>query len=313
MSKLANGYILLGVATVLWDGINNPDKTDGKDGKPITDVFSIEMAFPPEMPEYVNELWPEAQLIAAGANPRGVPANAGWGIHSVDANKIPECAGQLRMRANTYTNCPKVYDISGAELSAAQIRQSLYAGAKVRAIVQPAWFNADKNCGVKYWLDSIQIVDGSGSESAPRLAIASRGLSADTARSAFAASPVAGGVPVATAAQAAFTPPVTAVPPQPVAPAVAPSTPIPVTPNMGAVPGAAPLSVGHAPASAPGVPATSAPPVPTPPSAPTAPTSPSKQLTAQAAATAPGLSYDGWIAGGWTDEMMVQAGYLVIA
>lgn len=319
MAKIANGYIVLGVSTVLWDGINFPDKTDGKDGKEITDRFQVEIAFPADMPEYVNELWPDAQAVAAAANPRGVPSNVNWGIHQVDAQKIPECAGQMRMRATTYRDRPKVFDVNGVELSDEQIRGAIYGGAKVRIIVKPDWFDFDKNKGVRYFLDAIQVVD----PTAPRLAIANRGLSTDTARSAFAAAPVQG-VPVGSAAQAALAPQPVPQPvapqaapapvPQPVAPqGGAPAAPTPVVPNYGAVPGAVPPAGAAAPA-APGaqpVPAASpAPQAPSPQNAPVAPTSPSNQLTPQALTAWPGATYEQWIANGWTHEQLVAAGYV---
>ena len=219
--------------------------------------------------------------------PTGVPRGFEEAFRNAD---VPELPGYLAVNAATFATPPEVYDMQGRLLSPAEYSRMFYAGAKVQAVLTPRVYDAKGNRGAGFWLGGVLIVDAS----APKLSIAS-GMSSAEVRNAFGlpASPLGGGAAVVPPAQpAAVAAPAPVSSPQPPAPAgiAAPATTYPSSP--------APVAV----VPNPGI--LAAPPAP----APVAPAAPVRTMTP--AAVAAGYTYEALAAAGWSDQQMIQGGYL---
>ena len=283
---LDNGVIRTGDVLVLWDGITRPDAIDAKDGKPASQKFSLKVAFAPDSQTYA-ELYSEVAKFKAAKFPNGVPD--GWDDAFYPA-KVDELPGHIAVNGVTYGTAPDIYDTSGRLLSAAECTGKLYAGAKVQVLLQPREYN-NKSKGFGFWLNGLLIVD----TSAPKLSIAS-GVDA---RSAFGlpATPLGGtpapvgGAPVPPAQPAAVAAPAPVSSPQPPAPAGIAASATTYPSNVAVVPN-------------PGI--LAAPPAPAP--VPVAPAAPVRTMTP--AAVAAGYTYEALAAAGWSDQQMIQGGYL---
>lgn len=275
MAILDNGVIRTGNALVLWDGITRPEAVDARDGKPASKKYSLKVAFAPDSATY-SELHAEMQKFKAQKFPQGVPA--GWDDAFYPA-KVDELPGYLSANGVTYGHAPDIFDMSGRLLSESDCIGKLYAGATVQVLLQPREYN-NKSKGFGFWLCGLLIVD----TTTPKLSVAS-GVDA---RNAFGlpATPLGGG--------AAPVPPVPAA--APAAPPAAPAAPSTLLP---------PAPAGSA------TPAMTSPSNPPPPPVAVQPNygmlAP-KVMTP--AAQAAGYTYEALQAAGWSDEQMVQSGYL---
>lgn len=278
MAILDNGTVRTGDCLVLWDGITRPEAIDAKDGKPASQKFSLKVAFAPDSATYA-ELYAEMAKFKAAKFPNGVPS--GWDDAFYPA-KVDELPGYLAVNGVTYGREPEIFDMTGRMLSAAECTGKLYAGAKVQVLLQPREYN-NKSKGFGYWLCGLLIVDST----TPKLSVAS-GVDA---RNAFGlpATPLGGGA--------------ASVPPVPAAAGAAPSVP-PATHSAPQPPAPA----GSAPT------ATTSPSNPPPPPVAVVPNygmlNP-KVMTP--AAQQAGYTYEALQAAGWSDEQMIQSGYLTPA
>lgn len=281
---LDNGSVRTDTCVVLWDGITRPEAIEASADKPASQKFTLKLAFAPDSTTYA-ELRQVSQAATAQKYPTGVPRGFEEAFRNADVQELP---GYLAVNAATFATPPEVYDMQGRLLSPAEYSRMFYAGAKVQAVLTPRVYDSKGNRGAGFWLGGVLIVDAS----APKLSIAS-GMSSAEVRSAFGlpASPLGGGgaavVPPAQPAAAAAPAPVSS--PQPPAPAgiAAPATTYPS--NIAVVPN-------------PGI--LAAPPAP----APVAPAAPVRTMTP--AAVAAGYTYEALAAAGWSDQQMIQGGYL---
>lgn len=277
---LDNGSVRTDTCVVLWDGITRPEAVEATADKPASQKFTLKLAFAQDSVTYA-ELHQVSQAATAQKYPTGVPRGFEEAFRSAD---VPELPGYVAVNAATFATPPEVYDMQGRLLSPADYSRMFYAGAKVQAVLTPRVYDAKGNRGAGFWLGGVLIVDSS----APKLSIASGMTSADV-RNAFGlpASPLGGAVPAVPPAQpAAVAAPAPASSPQPPAPAgsAAPATTFPSSP--------APVAVVPNPG------------ILTPPPAP----APAKVMTP--AAIAAGYTYEALAAAGWSDQQMIQGGYL---
>lgn len=296
---LDNGSVRTDTCVVLWDGITRPEAIEASADKPASQKFTLKLAFAPDSTTYA-ELHQASTAATAQKYPTGVPRGFEEAFRNAD---VPELPGYLAVNAATFATPPEVYDMQGRLLSPAEYSRMFYAGAKVQAVLTPRVYDAKGNRGAGFWLGGVLIVDAS----APKLSIAS-GMSSAEVRNAFglpasplgatagaplgatAGAPLGGGAAVVPPAQpAAVAAPAPASSPQPPAPAgiAAPATMYPS--NVAVVPN-------------PGI--LAAPPAP----APVAPAAPARTMTP--AAVAAGYTYEALAAAGWSDQQMIQGGYL---
>ena len=262
--------------------------------KPAGQKFTLKLAFAPDSATYA-ELYHASSAATALKYPTGVPRGFEPAFRNAD---VPELPGYLAVNAATFATPPEVYDVQGRLLSPADYGRMFYAGAKVQAVLTPRVYDAKGNRGAGFWLGGVLIVDAT----APKLSIAS-GLSSADVRNAFGlpASPLGGaaapapvgGAPVPPVHPAGVAAPAPASFPQPPAPAgIASSAPT--------YPSSAPAPVAVVPN--PGI--LAAPPAPVP----VAPVALARTMTP--AAVAAGYTYEALAAAGWSDQQMIQGGYL---
>ncbi len=290
MSIFKNNHVITCAGIILWDGITKPE-IDEKDGS-LT--HNLRIAIPTNAPE-LAELVQIANAALKDSAFKGVlPPGGNWPIIDADVAKFgPTLAGHTAFTAKTRRGVPQVFDLNGAEVSSIAFGRSFYPGARVKIIVH-AYAYDNKQKGVAFGLDGIQIVDAS----APALAIGG-GINPTEIANAF------GGVASAPAPSA----------PPPAAPAPAPITPhtailagpqmLPGAPNsyaefkaagwtddqlIGAGYMAQPAAVTAAIA---------------PPPAPSAPP-PARVMLPAAGAT----SYDAYKQAGWTDQQLIDNGFM---
>lgn len=283
---------------VTWDGITRPETKTNDETKEQFTQWSISVAIPTNAPELVELEQILNHELNTGMFKGQMPAGGHWGIKNIEPGAFDgKLVGYKIIKAVSYQ--PKqVFDLNRNELQPAAYADKLYPGATVKLIVSARSYK-NKSKGVGFWLGGIQITD----TTTPRLPVG--GVDAQAA---FGGAPTAG-------AAGAFAPPG-----QP-APFVAPTAP--VSPSVpGAVGGMVPNSTGYAPPVAAGMPAAVAPTVTpnpgflAPPVAPAPgmvpppvpPAAPQRIMTAKAA----GAPYESFVAGGWTDEMLIQHGYMVM-
>jgi len=278
MAIIEGEYVRTCDGIILWDGITQPN-TDTADGSV---QHSLKIAIPQNAQEVAEITQIATDQLNKSQHFHGkFPPGGEWPVREFDpstfGDSAPTLQGRYAINAKTRRGAPAVYSSDGQELSAMQYGQMLYPGAIVQMLVHAYDFN-NKSKGIALGLDGIMIVDAT----APKLDVGG-GLPSSQVAAAFGVS----GNGQATAAAA----PPTAGPAT--AAAAAPPQPGNVEPNHQFVQNAA--QSGGAPAPAPS-------PTPAPP--PAAPSGP--RMTDKAG----GVTYDQFIAAGWTDDMMVEHGYM---
>jgi hypothetical protein len=183
---------------VIWEAVTKPDINENSGNQ----SWNLRVAVDPNAPEVAelqelvvralkNSSKPNVNLNNRGNNP----------ISQIDHAKFPELpANYLCFSAGTIQGAPPVMDANGAEMQPMTYGPKLYNGTVVRLLVH-AYAYDNKQKGVNYGLDGVQIIDGN----APRLAIGAAGLSKDVVKSAF------GGVAAAAPAATTQAPPPPAV------------------------------------------------------------------------------------------------------
>lgn len=282
MAILDNGAVRTGDCIVLWDGITRPETVEATADKPASQKFTLKLAFAPDSPTYA-ELHQVSEAATRAKYPQGAPKGFEPAFRAAEVQELP---GYTTVNAATFATPPEVYDTSGRLLSPADYAHMFYAGCKVQAVLQPRVYDAKGNRGAGFWLGGVLIVDAK----APKLSIAS-GMSSAEVRNAFGlpATPLGGG--------AAPVPPV---------PAAAPAAPPAVSATPSTLP--PPVPAGSV------TPATTSPSNPPPPPVAVQPNY--GMLTPKVmtpAAQAAGYTYEALQAAGWSDEQMIQSGYLTPA
>lgn len=180
---------------IVWEGITTPDPIESKPGAVS---HNLRIAVLPGAPE-LAELETLVQKALVESEFKGVmPHGGSHPISPIDESKFGPLGlgGRLCFGAGTRLGAPKVFDLNGQELPAMAYGPQLYNGAKVKLLVHAYAYN-NKQKGVNFGLDGVQIVDGA----APRLNIGGGGLAADKIASAFggggaAPAPAVPGAPV---------------------------------------------------------------------------------------------------------------------
>lgn len=282
---LNNGSVRTDTCVVLWDGITRPEAVEATADKPASQKFTLKLAFAPDSQTYA-ELYHASHSETAKKYPTGVPRGFEEAFRNAD---VPELPSYLAVNAATFATPPEVYDMQGRLLSPADYSRMFYAGAKVQAVLTPRVYDSKGNRGAGFWLGGVLIVDAS----APKLSIAS-GMSSADVRNAFGlpATPLGGAPAVPPVQPAGVAAPAPASFPQPPAPAGIASS-VPTYPSS-----PAPVAV----VPNPGI--LAAPPAPVP----VAPVAPARTMTP--AAVAAGYTYEALAAADWSDQQMIQAGYL---
>jgi len=176
---------------IIWEAVTKPDvnETSGNQS------WNLRIAVDPNAPE-VAELRELRQKALRDSNKKGVSVSQPGNdpISPIDAEKFPELPGRVCFSAGTIQGAPPVYDINGAELNPMTYGPQLYNGSVVRLLVH-AYAYDNKQKGVNYGLDGVQIIDGK----APRLSIGAAGMAKDQVKAAFGGArvPAAPGVPPA--------------------------------------------------------------------------------------------------------------------
>jgi hypothetical protein len=236
-------------------------------------VHSLKIAMLATAPEVA-----ELQQIATKKLNEGIfkgvmPHKGLWPINPCDPTFAEgKLAGYVESNTKTYAGCPQVFDRNGQIMDPMQYNQMLYPGCIVQVLLH-AYDYDNVQKGVALGLDGIMIVDAT----APRLAV---GGQVD-ATAAFAGG---SGAPM----------PGAPMPGAPMPGAPMPGAPMPGAPMPGAPMPGAPMP--GAPIPPPPHPAILQPP---PPAGPT--------MTALAA----GVTYEAFIAAGWTDATLRANGYIV--
>lgn len=301
MPILDSGAVRTGDCVVMWDGLSRPEPVAATGDKPAGTKYTLKLAFAPDSPTYA-ELYHVSDAFTKSKYPSGAPRGFEGAFRPAE---VPELPGYISVNAATFNGLPEVFDKSGRVLTQAELAGLLYAGAKVQAVLTPRVFDAAGNRGAGFWLGGVLVVDST----APRLSIAA-GMSQADVRNAFGlpSSPLAGSAAPAPAPGVA---PAPGIPPAPgvaaAAPPAMPGTasspppPVPAGPASSAT--TSPSSVAVAPNY--GMLNPPAPPgaAPTPPAAPAGP-------TMTPAALSQGYTYEMLKGAGWTDEQMIQGGYL---
>ena len=278
MSIYKEVHVITGAGPIVWNGITQPEtKNDPKTGG-STVIHSLKIALLPGSPEFA-----ELQALAEKELREGMwkgkfPSNGLWPLNNVDAGEIdPALVGRVCVNAKTTSGVPQVFDANGLALDALAYGPMFYAGAIVKIMLH-AFSYDNKNKGVAFGLDGVQIIDAT----VPRLAV-SGGIDATGAFAPVTGPPVTGppvtGPPVT--GPPVTGPPVTG-PPVTGPPVTGP--PVTPAPDFLAGPGAA------------------GPPPPPP-------VGPQKIMTP--AAIALGYTYEALKAANWTDAQMIAAGHLV--
>lgn len=288
MAILSNGSVRTGDCIVLWDGITRPEVIEATADKPAGLKYTLKLAFPADS-QTAAELRQESDSFTKSKYPTGTPRGFEPALRNADVSELP---GHLVINSATYNTAPEVFDSQGRSLSPAEYARLFYAGCKVQAVLTPRVYDAKGNRGAGFWLGGVLIVDSN----APKLSIAA-GMSSGELRNAFGLpdSPLGGAAAPVPPAQAAA----------PAAPPAAPATPsAPQPPEPACSAPSAPTSPSNPVAVAPNYGMLQPPPAP-----PAAPAAPVKVMTP--AAQAAGYTYDALKSAGWSDEQMIQAGYLV--
>lgn len=187
MSFHDEDHVITMEGVVIWEAITKPDVPDND---PTAKNYNLRIAVMPNAPE-IAEL---EQLVtkALHAQIKGgqggcfngvMPHGGNHPISPIDAAKFPELPGRVCFTAGTRLGVPTIVNANGAELQPMQYGPLLYNGTKVKLLVHAYPYN-NKQKGVNFGLDGVQIVDGNPA-TAPRLAIGASGLSAAQVKSAF--------------------------------------------------------------------------------------------------------------------------------
>ena len=164
--------VLINGATVVWDGITQPEKMDDGALK-----HTLKVVFPTYTgdDQLVNQL---ATECLRDSEFKGVmPAGGNWAISQVQAGEFQDLfPGHACVNTSTF-RAPDVFDENGQKLAPAQYGQLIYTGQKVNVIVTCRAYN-NKARGVKCQLEGVQIVV---SANAPRLNLGGGGFNAAAA------------------------------------------------------------------------------------------------------------------------------------
>lgn len=273
MSKFDENHVLV-TGILLWDGITQPEYSQVNSKWKHT----VKLAIPAGSPE-LNELDEIARKQLNEGTFRGnFPSGGRWPISQIGPAEFNgEFPGWGVINAITYNGQPQVFDVNGQQLDAMVFGQQLYPGAQIRLLVHCYDYNTAQK-GLAFGLDGVQIMDATR----PKLAISGGVDAAAAFGGQAAAGPAPGGQPAAPNQPPAQPGPAPGG--QPAAPA-------------GPAPGGQPVQPAHDFVNGPQQPAT-----------PPAPGGP--PVVPQMTAKANGIPYDQWIAAGWTDELLLQHGYM---
>lgn len=173
-----DSHVITCNGTVIWEAITKPDVKENGGGN----SWNLRVAVDPNAPEVaeLNELVQRA--LKNSSKPNVNQRNPGNNpISKIDAEKFPELPSHwVCFSAGTIQGAPPVMDANGAEIQPMTYGPLLYNGSIVRLLVH-AYAYDNKQKGVNFGLDGVQIIDGK----APRLAIGAAGLSKDVVKSAF--------------------------------------------------------------------------------------------------------------------------------
>lgn len=191
-------HVLTGNGVIIWEAVTKPDQKD--DGG---QSWNLRIAVPANAPELV-ELEALRQKALRDSTKKGVTvANPGNNpVSPIDAEKFPELPGYVCFSAGTIQGAPPVYDVNGAELQPMSYGPKMYNGTVVRMLVH-AYAYENKQKGVNFGLDGVQIIDGA----APRLSIGAAGMAKDKVKAAFGGAPAASAPPPAPGAVTVDFPP----------------------------------------------------------------------------------------------------------
>lgn len=179
-------HVITGNGVIIWEAVTKPDpKDDGGQS------WNLRIAVPANAPE-LAELEALRQKALRDSNKKGVTvANPGNNpISDIDPVKFPELPGHKCFSAGTIQGAPPVYDANGAELQPMSYGPKMYNGTVVRLVVH-AYAYENKQKGVNFGLDGVQIIDGA----APRLSIGAAGMAKDEVKAAFGGAPAGANPP----------------------------------------------------------------------------------------------------------------------
>jgi hypothetical protein len=156
MPKLQDNYVLVAGGVIIWDGLNNPDTKDGKDG--AYTIYNLSVGLPntsPDKPLLDGICQEEFQT---GYWKGKWPTNGFWPIKNIDPAKFEGfLPTHFEIKAITY-NMPEVYDANNNRLDPMQFKGMLYPGCAVDIIVSPrSYDNVSK--GIGFWLNGVRIMD----------------------------------------------------------------------------------------------------------------------------------------------------------
>jgi len=156
MPKLQDNYVLVAGGVLLWDGLNNPDVKDGKEG-PYT-TYNLSVGLPNTSPDkpLLDGICNEE--FQTGYWKGKWPTNGFWPIKNIDPTKFEGfLPAHFEIKAVTY-QMPEVYDANNNRLDPMQFKSMLYAGCLVDIIVSPrSYDNVSK--GIGFWLNGVRIMD----------------------------------------------------------------------------------------------------------------------------------------------------------
>lgn len=172
-----DSHVITCDGVVIWEAITKPDIQESSGNQ----SWNLRIAVDPNAPE-VSELQQLVQKALRDTNKKNVTvANPGNNpISPIDAEKFPELPGRVCFSAGTIQGAPPVMDANGSELAPLSYGPKLYNGTVVRLLVH-AYAYDNKQKGINFGLDGVQIIDGS----APRLSIGAAGMAKDAVKAAF--------------------------------------------------------------------------------------------------------------------------------
>lgn len=156
MPKLQDNYVLVAGGVLIWDGLNNPDVKEGKEGKYTT--FNLSVGLPNTSPDKPLLEGICNEEFQTGYWKGKWPTNGFWPIKNIDPTKFEGyLPAHFEIKAVTY-QMPEVYDANNNRLDPMQFKSMLYAGCAVDIIVSPrSYDNVSK--GIGFWLNGVRIMD----------------------------------------------------------------------------------------------------------------------------------------------------------
>ena len=124
------------------------DREDGNPFSPWGDPSKHDLSHLEQVIEnYVNDTWPAKKR----------PSKLKLPFKDGDEEKWDGYAGHIFIRVST-TRAPKLFDTRRNEITGEDIKKVFYAGAWVRAIVNPFDYNESGNIGVSFGLQGLQFI-----------------------------------------------------------------------------------------------------------------------------------------------------------